>query len=63
MKELIAQARSLGKHMLIAGVDAENTASLGFLAKMGFEQTAHMREVGYKFGRFLDLKFLQYRLS
>jgi L-amino acid N-acyltransferase len=63
LKELIAQARSLGKHMLIAGVDAENTASLGFLAKMGFEQTAHMREVGYKFGRFLDLKFLQYRLS
>jgi phosphinothricin acetyltransferase len=49
--------------MLIAGVDADNTASLGFLAKMGFEETAHMREVGYKFGRYLDLIFLQYRLS
>jgi phosphinothricin acetyltransferase len=63
LKELISHARRLGKHMLIAGVDADNTASLGFLAKMGFEETAHMREVGYKFGRYLDLIFLQYRLS
>lgn len=63
LKELIARAKSLGKHMLIAGVDADNTASLSLLAKIGFEQTAHMREVGYKFGRYLDLIFLQYRLS
>jgi phosphinothricin acetyltransferase len=63
LKELISAARSLGKHMLIAGVDSDNTASLGLLAKMGFEQTAHMREVGFKFGRYLDLILLQYRLS
>ncbi len=63
LRELIAHARSLGKHMLVAGVDADNTASLNFLAKMGFEETAHMREVGYKFGRYLDLIFLQYKLS
>ena len=63
LKELISQARNLGKHMLIAGVDADNTASLALLVKMGFEQTAHMREVGYKFGRYLDLILLQYKLS
>lgn len=63
LKELISEARKLGKHMLIAGVDADNVASRGFLAKMGFEQTAHMRQVGYKFGRYLDLIFLQYQLS
>jgi phosphinothricin acetyltransferase len=63
LRELISQAKSLGKHMLIAGVDAENAASLHFLAKMGFEQTAHLREVGYKFGRYLDLILLQYKLS
>jgi L-amino acid N-acyltransferase len=62
LKELISKARSLGKHMMIAGVDAENSASLAFLAKMNFEQTGHMREVGYKFGRYLDLILLQYRL-
>jgi phosphinothricin acetyltransferase len=63
LKELISQAKSLGKHMLVAGVDADNTASLRLLAHMGFEQTAHMREVGYKFGRYLDLILLQYKLS
>ena len=62
LTELIAQARSLGKHILIAGVDGDNKASLKFLAKMGFEQTGHMREVGYKFGKYLDLIVLQYQL-
>jgi len=62
LQDLISKARSLGKHMLIAGVDADNIASLTFLKRMGFEQTAHMREVGYKFGRFLDLILLQYPL-
>jgi phosphinothricin acetyltransferase len=63
LKEIIALAKGLGKHMLIAGVDAENAASLAFLTKMGFEQSAHLREVGYKFGRYLDLILLQYDLS
>jgi len=63
LKELIASARSLGKHMLIAGVDSDNAASLQFLEKNGFVRAAHLREVGYKFGRFLDLVLLQYRLS
>ncbi len=63
LTELISHAKRLGKHMLIAGADSENLASLRFLAKMGFEQTAHLREVGYKFGRYLDLVLLQYKLS
>ncbi len=63
LAELISHAKRLGKHMLIAGADSENLASLRFLAKMGFEQTAHLREVGYKFGRYLDLILLQYKVS
>jgi phosphinothricin acetyltransferase len=62
LQELIAAARANGKHMLIAGVDSENIASLHFLEKAGFDRTAHLREVGYKFNRFLDLVLLQYRL-
>ena len=60
LTELIACARAQGKHVMIAGVDSENTASLRFLERFGFERTAHLREVGYKFDRFLDLVFLQY---
>jgi L-amino acid N-acyltransferase len=63
LMELIARTRAKGKHTMIAGVDSENTASLRFLERFGFERTAHLREVGYKFGRFLDLVFLQYWLT
>jgi phosphinothricin acetyltransferase len=63
LQELILHAKALGKHMLIAGVDSENLQSLEFLQKAGFERCAHLHEIGYKFGRYLDLILLQYRLS
>ena len=63
LEELVRLARVMGKHTMIAGVDAENEASLRFLRRFGFEQVAHFREVGYKFDRFLDLIFLQYWLT
>ena len=63
LKELIVRARAAGKHTMIAGVDSENTTSLDFLEHFGFERVAHLREVGFKFDRFLDLILLQYWLS
>jgi L-amino acid N-acyltransferase len=60
LKQLVAHAKACGKHTMIAGVDSENQASLRFFQRFGFERTAHLREVGYKFDRFLDLIFLQY---
>jgi L-amino acid N-acyltransferase len=59
LETLLERARILGKHTMIAGVDSENTASLRFLERSGFERVGHLREVGYKFERFLDLIFLQ----
>jgi L-amino acid N-acyltransferase YncA len=59
MRPLIARAQELGKHVMIAGVDADNTGSLIFHERLGFERVAHFREVGFKFGRWLDLVFLQ----
>jgi L-amino acid N-acyltransferase YncA len=63
LAELVRLAREMGKHTMIAGVDAENEASLRFLQRFGFERVVHFREVGYKFDRFLDLVFLQYWLG
>jgi L-amino acid N-acyltransferase len=63
LQELIQRARATGKHTMIAGVDAENTASLSFLERFGFERVGYLREVGYKFDRFLDLVFLQYWIT
>ena len=59
MQPLIARARALGKHVMMAGVDADNAGSIRFHERLGFERVGHLREVGFKFGRRLDLVFLQ----
>jgi phosphinothricin acetyltransferase len=63
LKTIIERARTIGKHTMIAGVDSENAASLRFLERFGFERAGRLREVGFKFERFLDLVFLQYWLT
>ena len=60
--ELLRRAASMKKHVMIAGIDADNIASLRLHERLGFEKVAHFREVGWKFGRWLDLVFLQRRL-
>jgi len=57
MPPLIARARGLGKHVMMAGVDADNDGSIRFHERLGFERVGHLREVGFKFGRRLDLVF------
>ncbi|MGL3211320.1 N-acetyltransferase family protein [Bradyrhizobium sp. BR 1433] len=57
--ELIAAATALGKHVMIAGIDGGNPASLRLHAQAGFVEVARMQEVGRKFGRWLDLVFMQ----
>ena len=59
---LIERARDLGKHVMIAGIAGDNLASLKLHAKRGFTETGRMPEVGFKFGRWLDLVFMQKRL-
>lgn len=56
---LFAPALALGKHVMIAGIDAANDGSIRMHERLGFERTAVLREVGRKFGRWLDLLFMQ----
>jgi phosphinothricin acetyltransferase len=60
---LIDEARRLGKHVMIAGVAADNDVSIRLHLRHGFVATARMPEVGVKFGRWLDLVFLQKALA
>jgi phosphinothricin acetyltransferase len=59
LQQLLGRAAALGKHVMVAGVDAANSASIRFHQRLGFQQSGQLREVGYKFDRWLDLVFLQ----
>ncbi|MDF2190243.1 GNAT family N-acetyltransferase [Paraflavitalea sp. CAU 1676] len=59
MPPLIEAARQLNMHTILAGIDASNDASVKLHESFGFKEVALFREVGYKFGKWLDLKFLQ----
>jgi L-amino acid N-acyltransferase len=59
MPPIINAAKELGMHTVVAGIDAGNEASLQLHRHFGFEEVAHFKQVGWKFGRWLDLKFLQ----
>jgi L-amino acid N-acyltransferase YncA len=62
LQETISRAEGLGKHVLVAGIDAGNVASLNLHLKLGFETVGRFKEVGRKFGRWLDLIFMQRKL-
>ena len=63
LEALIPRARDLHKHVIVAAITAENDASIRLHVKLGFIETARMREVGQKFGRWLDLVFMELRLD
>lgn len=63
MQALITDARAHGKHMMVAGIEAGNIGSIRLHEKLGFKQVGLLPEVGTKFGRWLDLAFLQLRLD
>lgn len=60
---LIGAARDAGKHIMLGGIEAGNEPSLALHRRYGFTETARMPEVGQKFGRWLDLVFMQKTLN
>jgi L-amino acid N-acyltransferase len=59
MPPLIAAAEALNVHAMVAGIEASNEASIALHEKFGFKEVAHFKEVGHKFGKWMDLKFLE----
>jgi len=62
LQALIDTARHQGFHTLIAGVDMDNESSRKLHRKFGFVEAGRLREVGFKFDKWLDLVFLQLML-
>ncbi|MBV7538654.1 GNAT family N-acetyltransferase [Duganella sp. sic0402] len=59
MQELITAARAANLHAMMGGIDAANAGSIKLHASLGFKHVGTLPEVGFKFGKWLDLAFYQ----
>ena len=63
LADLIDRGTVLGHHTIIALVDAEQGGSLALHERLEFERAGRLREAGFKFGRWLDVVYLQRMLG
>jgi L-amino acid N-acyltransferase YncA len=59
LRDLIERARAAGHHVIIGGACTEQAASLALQESLGFERVGCFRQVGFKFGRWLDVAYMQ----
>ncbi|KAI7886860.1 acyl-CoA N-acyltransferase [Mucor mucedo] len=60
LTEMMRIAKAMQFRNIIAGITAENEGSVILFDKFGFKKVGHFHDVGYKFGRYLDVVFLEY---
>jgi len=63
MQELIGAARVRDVHCMVGGIDASNAGSIALHERLGFKHVGTLPQVGFKFGRWLDLAFYQLLLD
>ena len=61
-KDLIERLQTMGIHVVMGVITLPNPPSIALHEKLGFKKTAHFVEVGYKFGRWLDVGYWQLNL-
>jgi L-amino acid N-acyltransferase YncA len=59
LEAIVAEARHGGFHAVIAGVDAENETSIRLHARCGFVEVGRLKQVGFKFDRWLDVVYME----
>jgi L-amino acid N-acyltransferase len=62
LRRLIEAAAQAGHHRIIAAISAEQAGSVALHQKLGFVLAGRLNEVGHKFGRWLDVVYLQLTL-
>lgn len=56
-QKLMNELRSLGYHAIIGGMSLPNEASQALHEKLGFKKIGVLKEVGYKFDRWIDVGY------
>jgi phosphinothricin acetyltransferase len=59
MEQIINLGKEIGFHVIISGICADNRICIKMHEKFGFVSCGHMKEVGFKFGVYLDCLFYQ----
>jgi phosphinothricin acetyltransferase len=59
LNELIERAKKQNLHTMIGVIDSENTNSIDFHKKFGFEEVGFIKESGFKFDRWLHSVIVQ----
>jgi phosphinothricin acetyltransferase len=59
LADLIERARTIGHRAIIAGIDGDQRASMKLHEKFGFEKVGHLKQLGFKFGRWLDVIYME----
>jgi phosphinothricin acetyltransferase len=62
-RELLTQLRAGGSHLVIGGIALPNAASVALHEKMGFKKVAQFGEVGFKFGKWVDVGYWELKLA
>jgi L-amino acid N-acyltransferase YncA len=62
MARLITEAERQDYHVMVAGIDAANVASIALHEQLGFSRCGVIHHAGFKFGRWLDLALFELRL-
>ncbi|MFT2095240.1 N-acetyltransferase family protein [Acidiphilium multivorum] len=61
---LLDEARTAGFREMLAVIgDSENVGSIGVHASLGFQRVGTLRDVGFKFGRWIDVVIMQRHLG
>lgn len=60
---LFSELRERQYHVAIAGITLPNPASVAFHETFGMEKVAHFREVGFKFGDWIDVGYWQLNID
>jgi len=63
LSELITLAKAQGMRTMIGAIDAENESSIRFHENFGFTKCGLIKDAAFKFGRWLDLQFMQLLLN
>lgn len=56
---LFTELRQRKLHVVMGGIALPNDRSVALHEKLGFEQVGHFREVGWKFGKWIDVSYWQ----